>query len=92
MDRFFFTKALLDWYSSISRFIQLHYNHKKRSGLSQKVIEKKDHFLVELKIIPTYELTMLIMGWGPEVEVMQPKHLKKQIFELHKKCVEKLGS
>lgn len=57
---------------------------------SQKVIEKKDHFIVELKIIPTYELTMLIMGWGPNVEVIQPLSLKKEIFKLHKECVEKV--
>jgi len=56
---------------------------------SQKVIKKKDHFIVELQIIPTYELTMLIMGWGPEAEVIQPKSLQKEIFELHKKCIEK---
>jgi len=30
---------------------------------SQKVIEKRI-IIVELEIIPTYELTMLIMGWG----------------------------
>jgi len=55
---------------------------------SQKVTEKKGHFIVELKVIPTYELIMLIMGWGPEVEVIQPKSLKSRIFELHKKCTE----
>ncbi|HNX86515.1 MAG TPA: WYL domain-containing protein [Bacteroidales bacterium] len=56
---------------------------------SQKVTEKKDHFIVELKVIPTYELIMLIMGWGPEVEVIQPKSLKSRIFELHKKCTDR---
>lgn len=55
---------------------------------SQIVIEKKDHFIVELQVIPTYELIMLIMGWGPEVEVIRPKSLKDRIFELHRKCVE----
>jgi hypothetical protein len=59
---------------------------------SQKVIEKKDHFIVELEIIPTYELTMLIMGWGPNVEVIQPTALKKEILRLHKECVEKIKS
>ncbi len=42
----------------------------------QKVTMKKDHALVELKVIPTYELTQMIMGWGPEMEVIQPKGLK----------------
>ena len=56
---------------------------------SQRVMEKKDHFLVELTVIPTYELTMLIMGWGPAVEVIQPKSLRQEIFELHKQSIEK---
>ena len=55
---------------------------------SQKVTEKKDHFIVELNVIPTYELTMLIMGWGPEAEVIKPTSLRSRIFELHKKCTD----
>jgi predicted DNA-binding transcriptional regulator YafY len=54
---------------------------------SQTVIRKKDHFIIELNVIPTYELTMMIMGWGPEVEVIRPKSLKDNIMELHKKCL-----
>jgi len=56
---------------------------------SQKVTEKKDHFIVELKVIPTYELTMLIMGWGPAVEVIRPTSLRQEILELHKQSIEK---
>ncbi len=57
---------------------------------SQKVKKKKDHFIVELNVIPTYELTMLIMGWGPEVEVIKPVALREEIMELHQKCIEKI--
>ena len=57
---------------------------------SQKVTMKKDYALVELKVIPTYELTTMIMGWGPEVEVIQPVSLKKEILKLHQKCIEKI--
>jgi predicted DNA-binding transcriptional regulator YafY len=39
---------------------------------SQKVIMKKNHALVEIKVIPTYELRMLILGYGPDVEVLKP--------------------
>jgi predicted DNA-binding transcriptional regulator YafY len=56
---------------------------------SQKVREKKDHFLIEINVVPTYELIMLIMSWGPEVEVIRPKSLKDRIFKLHMKCMEK---
>jgi len=54
---------------------------------SQKVKMKKDHALVELKVVPTYELRMLILGWGPDVEVLQPKSLREEIIELHQECV-----
>jgi hypothetical protein len=50
---------------------------------SQKVIEKNDfrrHFIVELKVIPTYELTMLIMGWRSVVEVLQPISLRQKFW------------
>jgi predicted DNA-binding transcriptional regulator YafY len=57
---------------------------------SQKVTMKKDHAMVELKVIPTYELTQMIMGWGPEVEVMKPKGLREEILKLHQKCIEKI--
>lgn len=57
---------------------------------SQKVIMKKDHALVEIKVIPTYELRMLILGWGPDVEVLKPVTLRKEIIKLHQKCIKKL--
>ena len=56
---------------------------------SQRVWMKKedDYATVQLKVIPTYELTNLIMGWGPDVEVIQPAALRKKIIRLHKECV-----
>jgi hypothetical protein len=42
----------------------------------QKVTMKKDHTLVEMKVT-TYELTRMIMGWGPEVSVIQQSKLRK---------------
>jgi predicted DNA-binding transcriptional regulator YafY len=55
---------------------------------SQKETKKKDHFIIELNVIPTYELKSLILSWGPEVEVMKPKALKEEILELHRRCLE----
>jgi predicted DNA-binding transcriptional regulator YafY len=37
----------------------------------------------------TDKLRMLILGWGPDVEVMQPVPLRKKIMKLHKKCADK---
>ena len=55
---------------------------------SQKVIERKDHFLIELNVIPTYELTRMIFSWGPEVEVLKPESLRKQIISRYKSAIE----
>jgi len=33
---------------------------------------------------------MLIMGWGPDVEVIHLVSLKKEILKLHQKCIEKI--
>jgi predicted DNA-binding transcriptional regulator YafY len=52
--------------------------------------EDDDYATVQLKVIPTYELTNLIMGWGPDVEVIQPVALRKEIFRLHMDCVKKV--
>jgi predicted DNA-binding transcriptional regulator YafY len=56
---------------------------------SQKVTMKKDHALVELMVVPTYELKNMIMGWGPEVEVIRPAALRNEIMELHRRCIGK---
>ena len=53
---------------------------------SQKVKMKKDHAIVELTVVPTYELTMLLMGWGPEVEVLKPLKYREMITERHLQC------
>ena len=54
---------------------------------SQNVEMKDDHAVVNLEVVPTYELIMLIMGWGPEVEVLKPASLRKEIMELHRKSL-----
>ena len=46
---------------------------------SQKVKVKNDHVIIELHIVPTYELTMLIMSWGWEVQVLEPQGLRELI-------------
>jgi predicted DNA-binding transcriptional regulator YafY len=58
---------------------------------SQRVTMRKDddYATVELKVIPTYELRMLILGWGPDVEVIQPVALRKEIMELHRETIDK---
>jgi len=47
---------------------------------SQEIVEETDtHVIISLHIIPTFELVSLILGWGAEVEVMEPKGLRERI-------------
>lgn len=57
---------------------------------SQVVKMKKDHALIELTVVPTYELIMLLMGWGPEVEVIKPKKFREEILKKYQQCLESL--
>jgi predicted DNA-binding transcriptional regulator YafY len=50
---------------------------------SQTVAMKKDHALITLNVIPTYELIMMIMSWGADVEVVKPANLRDEIRERH---------
>ena len=47
---------------------------------SQEIIEETDeHVTISLQVIPTYELVSMILGWGAEVKVLEPKSLKERI-------------
>ncbi len=49
---------------------------------SQQVTEETDHHVtISLKVHPTIELKMLILGYGAEVEVLYPNELKDQIIQ-----------
>jgi predicted DNA-binding transcriptional regulator YafY len=50
---------------------------------SQKVIEESnDHVMISLHIVPTYEFTMMLLGWGKEVEVVGPEMFRNEILAL----------
>jgi predicted DNA-binding transcriptional regulator YafY len=47
---------------------------------SQKTVrEDKDGLVIALKLIPNPELTQLILSYGPDVKVLKPEGLRKQI-------------
>ena len=47
---------------------------------SQEIVEETDsHVVISLHIIPTFELVSMILGWGAEVEVMEPEFLKERM-------------
>jgi len=47
---------------------------------SQEIVEETDsHVIISLHIIPTFELVSLILGWGAEVEVLEPEALRTRV-------------
>jgi predicted DNA-binding transcriptional regulator YafY len=56
---------------------------------SQEVEKKtKDFLTVRLSVSITYELTSAILSWGDQVKVLEPKSLKDEIREMHRKALE----
>ena len=50
---------------------------------SQEIVEESEtHVIISLSIIPTFELVSLILGWGAEVEVMEPASLRKRVKDI----------
>lgn len=57
---------------------------------SQKIItDSKKEFIIELNVIPSYELRSQILGYGSTVEVLKPADLRKQIINELKLAAEK---
>ena len=53
---------------------------------SQKVIsEGADGFVVQIEVIPNYELESLILSFGFGCEVISPVEFRKRMFERKKK-------
>lgn len=49
---------------------------------SQEIVEEdEEQITISLFIIPTYELISMILGWGENVEVMEPESLRERVKE-----------
>jgi len=56
---------------------------------SQEIVEEtENHVIVSLQIIPTFELVSMILGWGVEVEVIEPEGLRTRVKSIIKKMQE----
>lgn len=56
---------------------------------SQQVVEETDdHVTITLKVHPTVEMKMLILGYGMEVQVLEPIELRQQIMESLQKAAD----
>lgn len=65
--------------------LQGNYIKTKKIHQSQTVlVDNEKECRVQLKVVPTRELLMQILSWGPEVKVVEPASLKKQIRDLLK--------
>jgi len=50
---------------------------------SQEIVEETEtHVLVSLFVSPTYELISRILGWGTEVEVVEPEGLRERVISI----------
>jgi predicted DNA-binding transcriptional regulator YafY len=68
---------------------QAYYVLTKPLHESQKVIEDTPEYtIIELKVFVTYELISQILGYGKDVEVLEPKSLKNDIKTELKKTLE----
>lgn len=43
--------------------------------------EQPEYLLVELHVVPNYELEREILGFGEDVEVREPGHLRQKVTE-----------
>ena len=57
----------------------IHYIRTKPLHGSQKIREEENHFLVELKLIPNYELESCLLSYGENIEVLEPPLLKEKL-------------
>ena len=55
---------------------------------SQEVVEENDEYItLRLDVTPTYELYALILGWGAQVEVLEPAEVREQVRGILKAAV-----
>ncbi len=57
---------------------------------SQEIVEETpDHITISLDVTPTFELFALILGWGAEVEVLEPGEMREKLRMILKKAIQK---
>jgi len=49
---------------------------------SQEVLsQNKDHITIGLHLVPAYEFISMVLGWGEDVEVLEPAWLREKVVE-----------
>lgn len=54
---------------------------------TQEIIEKPDCYLMNMRVKLSYEFMSWVMGWGDDVEILEPLELKELIIERASKIV-----
>ena len=55
---------------------------------SQQIIEEKDEEIIfQFRLHPTYEFKALVLGFGSDVRVIEPKELKEEIIQALESCL-----
>ena len=47
----------------------------------QKSLKEEDRVAFRFRLVPTFEFTSQLLGWGPAVEVISPEWLRGAIVE-----------
>lgn len=68
-------------------YIKTQYLHK-----SQKIlVDNEKELRIALKIVPNYEFISLLMGFTPDVEVIEPQSVRDKVKTLFEKGLERYG-
>lgn len=60
--------------------LQGHYLKTQPIHQSQQIlIDNREEFRISIRVLKTFELIQLILGYGPEVKVMEPPGIKEEI-------------
>lgn len=71
---------------------QGHYIKTQYLHHTQEIIKDDDDgLIITLKLIPNYELLQLLLSFGPEVEVLKPLTLRKQMAEMVERMMKRYG-
>ena len=56
---------------------------------TQRILELKDGLVIELRVVPNYELESLILSFGDHVEVLNPTCLRETIEKKHNNAIKR---
>lgn len=73
------------------RFSEHRYPYIKGKPIHPSQQSDDDERIISIKVIPNRELTATILGFGNDVEVLEPKSLRAEITSIFEECYNKYG-